>query len=75
MGPITQHSGTAEVHFFASVDLGQDGVALGHILAVSGSGQPLLIHAVPADGREPRRDSGTCRIRRGRDQGGRGQGG
>jgi cell division protein FtsI/penicillin-binding protein 2 len=25
MGPITQHSGTAEVHFFASVDLGQDG--------------------------------------------------
>jgi cell division protein FtsI/penicillin-binding protein 2 len=25
MGPITQHSGTAEAHFFASVDLGQDG--------------------------------------------------
>jgi cell division protein FtsI/penicillin-binding protein 2 len=25
MGPIDQHSGTAEVHFFASVDLGQDG--------------------------------------------------
>ncbi|MGH3420948.1 MAG: NTF2-like N-terminal transpeptidase domain-containing protein, partial [Streptosporangiaceae bacterium] len=25
MGPITQHSGTAEAHFYASVDLGQDG--------------------------------------------------
>jgi cell division protein FtsI/penicillin-binding protein 2 len=25
MGPIDQHSGTAEAHFFASVDLGQDG--------------------------------------------------
>ena len=25
MGPITQHGGTAEAHFFASVDLGQDG--------------------------------------------------
>src|ERR1039458_1541256 len=25
MGPVTQHSGTAEAHFFASVDLGQDG--------------------------------------------------
>lgn len=25
MGPIDQHSGTAEVRFFASVDLGQDG--------------------------------------------------
>ncbi len=25
MGPITQHAGTAEAHFFASVDLGQDG--------------------------------------------------
>src|ERR1700735_1587986 len=25
MGPISQHGGTAEAHFFASVDLGQDG--------------------------------------------------
>ena len=25
MGPITQHAGTAEAHFYASVDLGQDG--------------------------------------------------
>jgi cell division protein FtsI/penicillin-binding protein 2 len=25
MGPITQHGSTAEAHFFASVDLGQDG--------------------------------------------------
>ncbi|HEX9356548.1 MAG TPA: NTF2-like N-terminal transpeptidase domain-containing protein, partial [Streptosporangiaceae bacterium] len=25
MGPITQHADTAEAHFFASVDLGQDG--------------------------------------------------
>ncbi len=25
MGPISQHSGSAEVHFYASVDLGQDG--------------------------------------------------
>ena len=61
MGPITQHSGTAEVHFFASVDLGQDGAALDLRGTLRDAQDPgRLAGRVEPRGHQPRPPPGTA---------------